>query len=131
MDFAAALWNKAPRMLRMMSQRGIDPARIAPQEMADLVAFFYVGRYFGDAGSAPQGARLVGSDRCAACHGPDGTAGDIREMAVHASAAGMVAAAWNHIVADSTPGWGGAWPTVTPQDMANLSAYLQDLGGMQ
>ncbi len=130
MDFAAALWNKGPAMLRMMRQRGMDPLMVAPQEMADLVAFFYAGRYFGDAGSSARGRQLVRSNRCASCHGPGGGVGEIRGTAVLGSPAGVVAAVWNHIVADSTLGREATeWPQVTPQDMANLSAYLQDAGG--
>jgi mono/diheme cytochrome c family protein len=129
MDFAAALWNKGPVMLRLMRQRGADPVMVAPQEMADLVAFFYAGRYFGDAGSSSQGAALVRSDRCASCHGPGRGAGEIRGATALGSPTGVVAAVWNHIMADSTAGWDGEWPQVTPGDLANLSAYLQSVGG--
>jgi mono/diheme cytochrome c family protein len=129
MDFAAALWNKGPLMVRMMRERGIDPAPIAPQEMADLVAYFYVARYFGDAGTVSQGARLIRSERCASCHGPAGGAGEIMGAAGQGSPAAVVAAAWNHITAESAVERRHAWPQVTSQDMANLSAYLQDAGG--
>jgi mono/diheme cytochrome c family protein len=127
LDLAAALWNKGPRMVLLMRQRGIDPPDVAPQEMADLVAFFYAGRYFGDAGSAERGRALFGSARCAGCHGQRD---EVSRGAQLGSPAGVVAAVWNHVLADrALDERADAWPQVTAEDMADLSAYLDDVGG--
>jgi mono/diheme cytochrome c family protein len=127
LDFAAALWNKGPQMVQVMRLRGIDPPPVAAQEMADLVAFFYVGRYFGDAGSVERGRTLLRSVQCAGCHGQRGITA---RSAAAGSPAWVVAAVWNHVLADSAlDERAGAWPQVTAEDMADLSAYLDDVGG--
>ena len=45
-EFAAAIWNKAPAMMAAMQQRGIAVPNLSPGEMADLVAYLYSVHYF-------------------------------------------------------------------------------------
>lgn len=127
LDFAAALWNKGPQMVQVMRRQGVDPPPVAAQEMADLVAFFYAGRYFGDAGSAERGRTLLRSAQCAGCHGQRGIT---PRSAAAGSPSRVVAAVWNHLLADrALDDRASAWPRVTAEDMADLSAYLDDVGG--
>jgi mono/diheme cytochrome c family protein len=40
-QFATAMWNKAPAMLRAMEAKQISPPSLRPEEMADIVAYLY------------------------------------------------------------------------------------------
>jgi mono/diheme cytochrome c family protein len=128
LDFAAALWNNAPRMLDLMNRRGIEPAPLGPEDMADLVAFLYAGRYFGDAGDAARGRQIVQSSRCSGCHGGEtSVGGDLKRVGGMDSPAMVVAALWNHILVDA--GGSRGWPRLSSQDVADVSDYLQQVGG--
>ena len=126
LDFAAALWNKGPEMITAMRRQGIVPPSLSPQEMADLVGFFYAGRYFGDGGRSDRGRQLVNSGRCGGCHrtvdlpGPRGLA----------SPASVLASLWNHILREVPLGQqSGAWPRLSAEDAADIAAYLLAVGG--
>lgn len=127
-EFAAAMWNKAPTMTRVMRQRGIDVPRLREGDMADLVAYLVSLRYFSEAGSRERGARLVRSKGCASCHGAAAPA--LREVRTPDSPAAVVAALWNHaLIREGGPAeWEGAWPTLTAGEMADVAEYLQSLG---
>lgn len=131
-DFAAEMWNKVPAMLRAMRQRDIDPPHLTPGEMAHLVEYLYAGRYFGDAGVADQGRALVGAKGCLDCHQLDGrggtAAGDLTQARGLDSPGAVVAALWNHVnVAGSASGWS----SLSAAQVADLTAYLEQLGGAQ
>ncbi len=129
LDFAAALWNKAPGMLALMQRRGIEPVELGPEDMADLVAFLYAGRYFGDAGTVAAGRRVAQSSRCQGCHaGAAAVGGDLGRVRGIDSPAAVVAALWNHVLNDEAQ---GALPTLSSKDIADVSAYLQQVGGSQ
>ncbi len=53
--FAAAMWNKAPGMIRAMEQKGISIPQLRPEEMADLVGYLYSIKYFAQAGDRDRG----------------------------------------------------------------------------
>ena len=129
LDFAAAMWNKGPRMLEAMREIGAEVPQLRPDEMADLVAYLYAGRYFGDAGDATRGEELVRTRGCQQCHGARMPAGDLAAARGLDSPAAIVAALWNHLGA-SLP-LGGRWPTLRAQDVADVAAYLQAAGGTQ
>ena len=133
-DFAAAMWNKAPTMLDAIQRRGISVPRLSAGEMADLVAYLSSVRYFGEVGNATRGARRVRDKGCLECHsvgGRGGTAaGDLAQARGLDSPAAVMAALWNHVLmTESEAGQaGGSWPAFSTAEMADLSAYLQTLG---
>jgi mono/diheme cytochrome c family protein len=131
-DFAAAMWNKTPRMLAAMRQRGIDVPQLAPDEMSDLIAYLYAGRYFDDAGQATRGRAHVRAKNCLECHQLDGRggtgAGDLADARGLDSPAAVVAALWNHVgVVEPARGW----TSLTAAEIADVAAFLQQLGGAQ
>lgn len=131
-DFAAAMWNKAPRMLPAMRARGIEVPELTPEEMADLIAYLYAGRYFGDAGQSERGRRYVRTKGCLGCHqleGRGGTgAGDLAEARGLDSPAAVIAALWNHV---AVVGPDSGWTGLTAADIADVAAFLQQAGGAQ
>jgi mono/diheme cytochrome c family protein len=54
-EFAAAIWNKEPAMLKAMASQNVKVPQLSPEEMADLVAYLYSVGYFAGGGSIPRG----------------------------------------------------------------------------
>lgn len=129
LGFAAAMWNKAPAMTAAMRSRGIAPPQLSPEEMADLVGFLYSVNYFAQPGTSAEGRRLVGAKGCAQCHALDGRGGngapDLSRLRTMGTPAAVIAALWNHgAVAGRSTDVRSSWPTLTPGDIASLTAFL-------
>jgi mono/diheme cytochrome c family protein len=132
LEFAAAMWNKAPRMLSAMQQRDITIPQLAAVEMADLLAYLYSVQYFGDVGNAQRGRRLVESSGCLGCHALGGTGGtsapDLATARGLDQPVAVVAAMWNHILNPAVEeGAPASWPSFRPAEMADIAAFFQSL----
>ena len=133
LEFAAAIWNKAPAMTAAMAARSITIPQLRPEDMADLVAYLYSSGYFAAPGSPSRGWATLSSKGCLACHGVYGERGkpasDLTKAKGMDSPAGVLAALWNHtVVTASAPGGGKApWPTFQSREMADLIALLQGI----
>jgi cytochrome c2 len=135
-EFAATIWNKAPKMAAAMKARGIMLPQLSPGEMADIVAYLYSVRYFGNAGNIPNGWTVATQKGCLHCHGVSGERGkpasDLRKAKGLDSPAAVLAALWNHaVVTPPTIGAKSEWPLFKPQEMADLIALLQSLAPKQ
>lgn len=119
-EFAAAMWNKAPAMLRTMGERGVEMPDLEPAEMADIVAYLYSVRYFADAGDPARGRALISSKGCGDCHGADRDAPALQDPG-YGSYAAAFAELWNHIRLDRRT---GEWSRMSPEEMASLLAWL-------
>jgi mono/diheme cytochrome c family protein len=134
LEFAAAIWNKAPAMAQVMRQRGIPVPQLRPEEMADLVAYLFAVRYFAEPGSVSRGWALAVEKGCLFCHGVHGERGkpasDLTRAKRVGSPAEVVASLWNHttVTAPAPSGQRRPWPEFTSQEMADLAALLQALG---
>jgi cytochrome c2 len=134
LEFAAAMWNKAPAMLTAMTTRGIAVPQLRPEEMADLVAYLYSVRYFAEPGNVRNGWIVATGKGCLVCHAVAGERGkpasDLSRAKGLDSPAGVIAALWNHaVVTAPTPGGPkAAWPEFRPDEMADLVSMLQSLG---
>lgn len=132
-EFAAAMWNKAPRMLQAMREREIPTPELHPGEMADIVAYLYSVQYFAEAGDPRAGRRLVDRSGCLSCHAVRGQGGDrasdlARVRSLNYPAA-VTAAMWNHItIATGDEATEVPWPVLRPSDFADLTLYLLQLG---
>ncbi len=132
-DFAAAMWNKAPAMTAAMRQAGISVPQLGAGEMADLLAYLYLVRYSTEAANSDRGPQLVRDKGCLGCHSVSGRGGDAASDLTQArgltSQAGVIAALWNHVLISDEPAPGTVtWPTFTADEMADLAAYLQTIG---
>jgi mono/diheme cytochrome c family protein len=133
-EFAAAMWNKAPKMLAAMQPRGIVVPQLAPDEMADIIAYLYSVGYFAGGGSVSRGWKVATDKGCLRCHGVSGERGkpasDLSRAKGLDSPPAVLAALWNHaVVTPATPGGDKApWPELRTEDMADLMALLGSLG---
>lgn len=126
LDFAAAMWNKAPAMAREMGARGVELPDLDGADMADIVAYLYSMGYFRDAGSASRGASLLSARGCTACHRSGGTAVDLDEARTFRSPTGVVAALWNHARAEGEGIDVASWSRLTAREVSDIVAYLQE-----
>ena len=132
-DFAAAMWNKAPLMTQAMESRLDSIPRLRPDEFADLVAYLYSVRYFKQAGDPRRGVIAAVNKGCLDCHALYGERGkvasDLATVAGLDTPAGVMAALWRHSLIDDprAPGDQRPWPTFSGEDMADLVAYLRTL----
>ncbi len=132
-QFASRMWNHGPAMWAKMKERSIEPPKLTGQEMADLLAYLYTSRYFDPAGNAARGRADLASKGCLGCHSLQGkggkVAGDFTKSDVVVSPPSLVAGMWNHSVFME---WEAekravAWPTLSGQDLDDISAYFSSL----
>ncbi len=129
-EFAAAMWNKGPRMIAEMKERGRRSPQLEAGEMADIVAYLYSVQYFADAGDPEAGRELLSSKGCLTCHSRNGgggaAAGVLAESAGMESPAEVIAALWNHTLhVDAAGGAAILWPMISAEEMADIAALLQ------
>jgi mono/diheme cytochrome c family protein len=133
LDFAAEMWNKAPRMLAEMKRRAITAPNLRPEEMADLIGYLHSVRYFAEPGNIQRGWAVATNKGCLTCHAVAGERGkpasDLTRVRL-ATPAAVVAALWNHaLVTAPAPGGGKlAWPELRPEELADLAALLTSFG---
>ncbi|MFQ5847510.1 MAG: c-type cytochrome [Candidatus Methylomirabilales bacterium] len=132
-QFAAAMWNKSPAMVKAMRARKILLPELKPQEMADIVAYLYSVRYFAEGGNPRNGQALVAGKGCLRCHSVRGeggkSAGDLAQARRLPSPAAVVSMLWNHalVMEEQAEIRKHTWPEFRAQEMADLVAYLQVL----
>jgi mono/diheme cytochrome c family protein len=133
LEFAAAMWNKAPSMQAVSQVRGMTLPELRAEEMADIVAYLYTIEYFAPPGSISRGWRVLADKGCLTCHGVYGergkTASDLTRARAMETPGGVVAALWNHAVS-SPPAPGGGkqpWPRFSGSEMADMIALFQSM----
>lgn len=131
--FTALMWNHGPSMWAKMKERGIEVPKLTGQEMADILAYLYISHYFDRVASAPRGQQLVQGKGCLTCHSVRGKGGrvaaDFAGSKVVGSPSSLIAAMWNHAVymEDKAQKLAVAWPALSGQELADVSAYLNSL----
>lgn len=132
-EFGAALWNKTPAMLRAMKLRKVAVPSVAPEEMADIVAYLRSFQYFGGPGDAARGRRILVEKQCLSCHslgGEGGTGGpDFSRTKGLDSPAAIIASMWNHggVMVQRAQEQKIAWPELTSDDMTHVMAFFERL----
>lgn len=132
-EFAAAMWNKAPTMLDAMKDWDVPAPPIGGGEMADLVAYLYFIEYFAETGDVELGEQVLHQKSCLSCHALHGsggtTASDLAWVGDIASPAALAASLWNHAVKIATmpEAWRKEWPTFEAAEVADLTAFLEEL----
>jgi mono/diheme cytochrome c family protein len=126
LDFAAAMWNKAPAMTAAMKARAIPLPQLQPGEAADILAFLYSVRYLGPTGDPRRGAAVADAKGCVACHATGKRAGDFRHARGLESPA-ILAALWNHSFIGDPTVRSAPWMPMTDAEMLDLIAFLQSV----
>jgi mono/diheme cytochrome c family protein len=130
-DFAAAMWNKAPAMLNAMKLRKFTVPQLSAEEMADIVAYLRSFQYFGEPGNPDFGRRLLWERKCLDCHSLNGrgskAAPDLALVKGLDSAAAVIAALWSHgdWMAESLPKRNFSWPKLNSDEVAHLMAFFE------
>ncbi|MBI4525290.1 MAG: c-type cytochrome [Deltaproteobacteria bacterium] len=133
-QFAAAMWNKAPAMLKKMKERSIPVPQLRAEEMASIVAYLYAVQYFARPGDSRRGENLAKTKGCISCHpigGKGGNVGpDFRKVEGLDQPATVVSAMWNHAstMEEKMLERSLEWPLLKGGEMADLVTFIQ-LGG--
>ena len=127
-EFAALMWNHGPKMWARMQERGIQVPRLKGQEMADIVAYLYVSRYFDQEVSPSRGRQVLEDKGCLTCHSTRGqgghTAADLGTYRAARSGPALVAALWNHPRYLQKEQREVPWPLLSGQELADMAAFL-------
>lgn len=133
-EFAAAMWNKAPAMMTEMKRRVVPLPQLQPSEMADIIAYLYSVQYFARAGDSGRGSELAAAKGCLGCHSAAGKGGKVgpafERMKGLDQPVTVIAAMWNHAgpMEQKMRERAVAWPVLKGAEMADLVAYIQTLG---
>jgi mono/diheme cytochrome c family protein len=130
-QLAGRMWNHWPAMSGAMQSMGMSTPQFRNQELADVFAYVFVSRYYGDEAPVDRGIVVYREKRCASCHGINGEGG-IGPALARATAGktkeAIAGAMWNHATAM------GArmsdrqipWPRFTADDLAALIRLLTE-----
>jgi len=140
LTLAAAMWNHGPNMLRLFRENGIDRPRLSGRDIVDLSvgirSFMRPNRVpvgTDRPGDPERGRALISEKRCDSCHGAAGQgsdeAPDFADMSLEVSVTQIAGDMWNHgpsmwkkMEEDNV-----RFPTLTPEEMADLTAFLYQL----
>ena len=133
-EFAAAMWNKAPIMMREMQRRAVTVPPLHADELAAIVGFLYSVDYFAGPGDPRRGEEVVKTKGCFDCHSLAGKGGrvapDFAKSRGLNEPANVIAAMWNHGTAmeQKVRDEKLSWPVFKGDEMAQVVGYLQALG---
>jgi mono/diheme cytochrome c family protein len=132
-EFAAAMWNKAPLMMKEMKEKNIPVPQLRAEEMADVVAYLYSVQYFARPGNAGRGEALARTKGCLGCHSINSKGGqvapDFKKMRGLDQPVTIVSAMWNHAstMEEKMTQMSLKWPAVKGEEMADLVTFIQSL----
>jgi mono/diheme cytochrome c family protein len=130
-DFAAAMWNKGPLMMKEMKEKNIPVPQLRAEEMADIVAYLYSVQYFARPGDTGRGEALTRAKGCLQCHSINGRGGqvgpDFKKTGGLDQPAAVVSAMWNHasVMEEKMAQMSLKWPTLKGTEMADLVTFIQ------
>ena len=130
-EFMAAMWNKLPAMKSVMDATEMPFPVLAPDEMANLVAYLRSIGYFGNRGDAERGRSLVNGKQCLECHTlgdrGNGMAGDLMATRGLAQATSVVAAMWNHVLVVDDASTASRLSPLSGDEMADVIAFFEQV----
>jgi mono/diheme cytochrome c family protein len=132
-EFAAAMWNKGPVMMREMKRRAVAVPRLQTDELAAIVGYLNSLDYFAAPGDPSRGEAVVKAKGCLDCHSIEGKGGraapDFAKSPGLNEPANVVAAMWNHGAAmeQKMRDEDLSWPILKGDEMAQVVAFLQAL----
>ncbi len=124
-QLAGVMWNHSHEMRRAMEKKRIPFPNLAPDEMADLVAYLFSIRYFDAAGDPERGKNVFSAKQCAACHGR-GSKNDLSGLKGRISPIFMAESMWNHgpEMMERMKEAKISWHKINGKEMVDLMEYL-------
>jgi cytochrome c2 len=114
-----------------MALRKVTVPAVAPDEMADIIAYLRSFQYFGEPGDAARGRRLLVEKQCVSCHSLAGEGGtgapDLARMEELDSPAAIISALWNHsgVMLQRAQERNLAWPELKADEMTHVMAFFE------
>jgi mono/diheme cytochrome c family protein len=129
--WAQMMWNHSPQMEQEMRKKGLSWVEFKGNEMVDLIVYIRSlsskkEKVYLSPGDPPSGKKLFAQKGCARCHSPRGEVDLSKKKDFPRTLAQLAGMMWNH----SYQMWKGmeekgiGRPTLSPQEMADLVAYL-------
>jgi mono/diheme cytochrome c family protein len=129
--WAQMMWNHSPQMEQEMRKKGLRWVEFKRNEMVDLIAYIRslsskMEKTYLSPGDLQSGKKLFSRKGCAQCHSPRSEFDLSKKKDFPRTLAQLAGTMWNH----SNQMWkemeekGMERPTLSPQEMADLVAYL-------
>jgi cytochrome c len=129
--WAQMMWNHVPQMEQEMKKKGLPWVEFKGNEMVDIIAYIRslsskMEKVYLSPGNLQSGKKLFTQRRCIRCHSPQGELDLSKKKDFPRTLAQLAGMMWNH----SPKMWKGMEekgmerPTLSPQEMADLVAYL-------
>ena len=129
--WAQMMWNHAPQMGQEMKKKGLSWVEFKGNEMVDLIAYIRsfsskMEKVYLSPGDPQNGKKLFTQKGCIQCHAAGGRLNLSKKKDFPRTLAQLAGMMWNH----SRTMWKGIEekgmdrPTLSPQEMADLVAYL-------
>ncbi len=131
-SLVADMWNHSSKMILKMKEMNIKRPEFTADEFQRLQTFLGFLRYLGGSGNVSRGKQLFRKDRCGKCHSignKKSTAIRLDKLKVYPSPLYLAQSMWNHSpqMHQRMHAMGIVGPIFTPNDIANLSAYLREI----
>ncbi len=132
-SLVTTMWNHAPEMWKRMQKDNVVAANLSQDDVTNLFAFLYIGRYMDEPGDPARGQKLLaakGCLRCHAVHGAGGTRGpDLATISGVDTPIAWAQTLWNHAPAMEAgiQEFGLAWPRFQGAEMNDLLAYIRQI----
>ena len=125
-QMAGLMWNHAPAMVAQSKSTGMKWSTMTPQEMADLITFFFSMRFHTLGGDVAKGEKIFASKSCNQCHSQGGTARDFKRDTNGVSPIQMSLFMWTHglEMVKKMEEARIPWPKFEAYEMVDLLAYL-------
>ncbi len=129
--WAQMMWNYGPQMEQEMNKKGLPSVKFKGYEMSDLVAYIRsfspkVEKAYLFPGDPSSGAGLFIRKECIQCHAPKGGRDLSKDKYSFRTLTELSGAMWNHSheIWKEMEAKGILRPSLSPQEMADMTAYL-------
>jgi len=120
------MWNHSPKMWKGMEKKGMERPTLSPQEMADLVAYFFSTQYFDEPGDPARGKAVFERKQCNLCHSKGAKTSNLSNLKGQISPIFMAQMMWNHgpEMLEKMRKAKVPWRKIDGKEMADLMEYL-------
>jgi len=125
-QLAGMMWNHSPKMWKGMEKKGMERPTLSPQEMADLVAYFFSTQYFDEPGDPARGKAVFERKQCNLCHSKGAKTSNLSNLKGQISPIFMAQMMWNHgpEMLEKMRKAKVPWRKIDGKEMADLMEYL-------